>query len=159
MPFLIFLGSGAMLLGLAHLIWMIVTKRRSQGIANWPSVEGQVLAAAVSTLARETPEGIRRTHTPVITYAYEVAGQPHTSHRLNFLPDSSTTYADVTLARAAIAPFPTGAQVKVYYNPTNPQQSTLVKPRSSAHNVVILYGVVAMIVGAGIIMLGILLLS
>lgn len=159
MPFLIFLGSGVMLLGLAHLIWMVVTKRRSYGIANWPSVEGQILAASVSTLERETPEGIKRTHTPVVTYAYEVAGQPHTSHRLNFLPDSSTTYADVTLARAVLSSFPTGARAKVYYNPTNPQQSVLVKPHPSAHNAVILYGVVTMIAGLGIVILGILLLS
>lgn len=158
MPFLIFLGSGAILLGLAYVIWMALTKRQSQGIANWPSAEGQVATASVSSLERETPDGLKTTHTPVVTYTYEVAGRSYISHRLNFLPDSDATYAKVTLAEAALAPFPAGARVRVFYNPTNPQQSTLIKPRPLAHNAVILYGVVAMIAGAGIVVLGILLL-
>ncbi len=126
MPFLIFLGSGAMLLGLAHLIWMIVTKRRSQGIANWPSVEGQVLAAAVSTLARETPEGIRRTHTPVITYAYEVAGQAP--------PIASTSCPTATRPTRMSpwpgqrSPLPDGAQVRSTTIPQIPNNRPLSNP-------------------------------
>ena len=157
MVFLIFLGSGAILLGLAFVVWMAVTKRHAQGIANWPDVEGQIVQAQVSLLERETPEGVERTYTPVLAYDYAVAGRSYTSRRLNFLPASSATYTDGKLAQAAIAPYPAGAQAKVYYNPANPKQSALQKPRPTAHNAVILYGVVAMIVGAGIIALGIVL--
>ncbi|MCU0519129.1 MAG: DUF3592 domain-containing protein [Anaerolineae bacterium] len=157
MEFLIFLGSGAVLLGLAFVVWMTVTKHRMQGIANWPYVDGQIVKAQVSMLERETPAGIERTYTPVLSYAYAVDGLSYTSRRLNFLPDSSATYTDGKLAQAAIAPYPPGAQAKVYYNPANPRQSALQKPRPTAHNAVILYGVVAMIAGACIIALGIVL--
>jgi hypothetical protein len=156
--FLIFLGSGVLLLGLAFAVWMFVTKRQGQGIANWPSTEGQILKADVVKLERETPSGIVRTYTPVVSYTYGVAGQPYTSRRINFLPDDSATYSDKDRAQQAIAPYLAEAAVRVYYNPTNPKQATLEKPRPVAHNSVLLYGIVLMGVGAGLIALGIVLL-
>jgi hypothetical protein len=158
MPFLIFLGGGVVLLGLAFVIWIAVIKDRAQGIANWPHIEGLVVKSSVSSLKYETPAGIQVTYTPVVAYTYDVAGRTYTSRRLNFLPDSSATYPDGKLAQEAIALYPVGARPRVVYNPANPQQSALQKPRPAAHNAVLLYGVVSMVAGAGIVVLGILLL-
>ncbi len=158
MAFLIFLGSGAVLLGLAFVIWVISIKRRAQGIANWPRGEGQIVQADVAFLDHETPSGIERTYTPVVAYTYDVAGQSYRSSRLSFLPDSSGTFTDAGRAQELIAPYPVGSRIEVTYNPANPKQSVLKAPRPIAHNAVLLYGLVVALAGGGIIALGILLL-
>jgi hypothetical protein len=156
MQFLIVLGSGAFVLGLAFVIWISATKRRGQGAPNWPGVAGEVVSANVVSVERETPRGIERTYTPVLTYTYSVAGQAYEARRQNLLPDSDATYDDFARARQAIARYPAGAAVKVYHNPTNPQQAVLERPKAVAHNTVLLYGVTCMIAGAVILALGIL---
>jgi hypothetical protein len=158
MEFLIVLGSGAFALGLALVIWIALVRRRGQGSPNWPSTVGMVSTANVAPMERETPRGVERTFTPVVTYTYTVAGQPYESRQRNLLPDESATYQDPAMAWHAIAKYPVGAAVKVYHNPINPKQAVLEIPKAVAHHAVLLYGVTSMVVGAAIIVLGVLLL-
>jgi len=152
---LIVLGSGAFLLGLALIIWILVTKRRGYGTPNWPTVTGQVLSATAVEIERETSDGLAATFTPIIRYEYEVAGTRHTSARLNFLSDEHGTFKDRRAAGQVVAKYPIGASVDVFYNPANRKQAALDVPKPAAHNAVLYYGAANMVAGALIIALGI----
>jgi hypothetical protein len=156
--FLIVLGSGAFLLGLALMIWITVTKRRGHGTPNWPKVEGYVLSATAVELERETSDGMVSTFTPIVRYEYEVVDTRYTSARLNFLSDEHRTFKDRRAAGQVVSKYPAGAAVDVFYNPANPKQAALDVPKPAAHNAVLTYGVTNMIAGALIISLGIVLL-
>ncbi|MGC9469388.1 MAG: DUF3592 domain-containing protein [Anaerolineae bacterium] len=158
MEFLIVLGSGVALLGLAFLIWIVVTKHREQGTPNWPSVQGEILESKVVPFERETPEGRERTFTPLIRYRYTVGEQRYTSANLNFLPDTAATYDVKAKAESVAAHYPAGSPVSVFYNPSNPGQAALEIPRPAAHNAVLFFGITNLIVGLAIIALGIVLL-
>lgn len=158
MEFLIVLGSGAFLLGLAFVVWISVTKHRGQGEANWPRVEGQVTSARVVALERETPEGMVRAYTPVIHYAYSIRGVAYESQQRNVSPDNTATFQAPEKAQAVVDKYPSGSSVRVFYNPANPKQAVLEVSRPAAHNAVMFYGVTNMVAGAIIIALGIWLL-
>lgn len=158
MEFLIVLGSGVSLLGLAFLIWIAITKQREHGTPNWPSVKGEVLESKVVAFERETPEGIERTFTPLVKYRYTVGERSFTSADLNFLPDSTATYRVGAKAEAVVARYPAGSPVSVFYNPSTPGQAVLEIPRPAAHNAILFYGITNLVVGAAIIALGIVLL-
>ncbi len=157
MQFLIVLGSGTFLLGLAFVIWIVLTKRRGYGPPNWPAVAGQVTSSSLVSLQRETPRGVEQTYTPLVHYTYTTAGESYQGYRRNLLPDHAATYQDPAAARRAIVEYPQGAAVKVYHNPANPRQAVLEIPKAVAHNTVLLYGVTCMVAGAIIIALGIVL--
>ena len=156
--FLIVLGSGTFLLGLALIIWISVTKRRGYGTPNWPTVTGHVLSATAVEVDRETSNGMVSTFTPVIRYEYEVEGTLHSSARLNFLSDEHRTFEEHRAAGHVVARYPIGAPVDVFYNPANPKQAALDVPKPAAHNAVLAYGVTNLMAGALIIALGIVLL-
>jgi hypothetical protein len=157
MQFLIILGSGTFLLGLAFVIWIVLTKRRGYGPPNWPVVIGQVTSSSLVSLQRETPHGVDQTYTPLVHYTYTAAGESYQGGRRNLLSDHAATYQDPAAARRAIDDYPQGAAVKVYHNPANPRQAVLEIPKAVAHNTVLLYGVTCMVAGAIIIALGIVL--
>jgi len=156
--FLIVLGSGALLLGLATIIWISLTKRRGYGTPNWPSIEGQIVSACVSELTRETPEGMVSSFTPVVRYEYALDGEVYQSDRLNILSDEHHTFDDRRLAEDVVAKYRPGAGIDVFYNLANPKQAVLSLPRPSAHNAVLAFGVTNLIAGASVLALGILLL-
>lgn len=158
MEFLIVLGSGAFLLGLGVVIWIVVTKRRGQGEANWPSASGQVVSAKIVALERETPEGVVRSFTPVVHYIYTVGESAYESQQRNAYPDETATFAEPERAQAVVDKYRPGASVRVFYNPANPKQAVLEAPKPAAHNAVIFYGVTNMVAGAIIIALGVWLL-
>ena len=141
MRFLIVLGGGTALLGLAFIIWMAVSKQRQHGTPNWPYVQGEVIASQVVPFERETALGIERTFTPVVEYRYTVEGLPYTSKTRNSLPDMTATTHDLLMATRIITRYPVGAWVRVTYNPVNPQQAVLEAPKPVAHNAVLFYGI------------------
>ncbi len=158
MEFLIVLGSCAFLLGLAFVVWISVTKHRGQGEANWPHADGNVTSAKVVTLERETPDGMVRSFTPVIHYAYSLRGIAYESQQRNSFPDNTATFLVAEKAQAVVDKYPLGSGVEVFYNPANPKQAVLEVPKPAAHNAVMFYGVTNMVAGAIIIALGIWLL-
>lgn len=157
--FLIVLGGGAFLLGLGCVIWMALSKQRGHGTPNWPKVVGRVLDASVSTLVRETPEGIVTTFTPIVHYEYAVDAEIHTGKRLHFLPSETLTTRSRFEADQIVAQYPENSAVDVYYNAANPKQAALKLPEPVAHNAVLFFGVTNVVTGALIVALGIVLLS
>lgn len=157
MPFLIVLGSGVLLLGLAYVIWIILTKRRHQGTPNWPKVSGQIAKATVNVFEWETPGGLERSYTPLIHYFYEVDGQTYFATERNVYPYYTATYRDPLKAERVITRYAEGSTVPIYYNPANPKQSVLSIPKPAMHNAVLYFGLANILAGAIILALGIVL--
>ncbi len=155
MAFLIVFGTGTLLLGAAYVISIIITRVRHQGTANWPKVTGTVKQAFVYQHERSTTSGTTITYTPVVAYAYAVEGQDYQTHKRNFLPYTQASLTSKEAAQAVSTRYSPGSDVAVYYNPNNPAQAALEVPKATAHTAVLLYGVVCILLGGGMIALGI----
>lgn len=55
-----------------------------------------------------------------MVYDYAVAGKPYTGERISHTLVFGSFYNDALLAR-----YPAGAEVRVYYNPSRPEQAVL----------------------------------
>jgi hypothetical protein len=157
MAFLIVFGAGTLLLGVAYVISILVTRARHEGTANWPKVTGTVKHAYVYQHERSTAAGTTTTYTPVVGYAYAVEGQDYQAHKRNFLPYDQASLTSKGEAEAIRLRYCPGSEVAVYYNPINPAQAVLEKPKAIAHMAVLWYGIVCILLGGGMIALGILL--
>ena len=157
MAFLIVFGAGTLFLGAAYVITTIITRVRHQGTANWPKVTGSVEQSFVYQHERSTSAGTTETYTPVVTYAYAIEEQKYQAHKQNFLPYDQATFMSKEEAETTSTRYPVGSEVPVFYNPVNPAQAVLEKPKATAHTAVILYGIVCMLLGGGMITLGIIL--
>lgn len=157
MEFLIVFGAGTLLLGAAYVISIIITRVRHHGTANWPKVTGTVKQAFVYQHERSTSSGTTTTYTPVVAYTYAVEGQDYQAHKRNFLPYDQASLTSKAEAQAVSGHYLQGSNVAVYYNPNNPAQAALEIPKAIAHTAVLLYGIVCMLLGGGMIALGIVL--
>ena len=157
MAFLVVFGVGTLLLGVAYVISIIVTRTRNEGTANWPKVTGSIKHAYVYQHDRSTSAGTTTTYTPVVGYTYTVEDQLYQAHKRNFLPYNQASLTSKEEAEAISARYPPESDVEVYYNPTNPAQAVLEKPKAIAHTAVFWYGIVCMLLGGGMIAMGIVL--
>jgi hypothetical protein len=157
MAFLIVFGAGAVLLGVAYVISIIITRTRNEGTANWPQANGSILDAYIYQHDRSTSEGTTTTYTPVVGYTYTVEDQAYQSHKRNFLPYDQATFTTQAEAEDVKMRYAPGVEVPVYYNPTNHAQSVLEKPKAIAHMAVLWYGIVCILLGGGMLAMGILL--
>ena len=91
---------------------------RARAARDWPSVEGVVEGWQVE---QETDEG-QVLYTPFVAYLYAVDGQAYRGFN-RYLHDGGSggfeSYSQVESARAEHASFAKGAEVKVYYGPTD----------------------------------------
>ncbi len=158
MEFLIFLAAGLIVFGAVYVIATLSLKRSAQGIANWPQTSGQIRQAFVYRHERRTPKETTVTFTPVVEYVYTVGERQYTSRKREFVPYDRATYTDEQQAAAVLAALPPGKAVTVWYNPDVPQQAALKVEKPHAHNFVLFFGIVNMIVGALLIGLAVLLM-
>lgn len=77
----------------------------------WVSVTGTVLSASVQV----GTTGSTRTEQPLVFYAYQVDGSVFQGHKVHFSCDPG----------AVVAQCPAGSPVTVFYDPTEPGNSTL----------------------------------
>ncbi len=152
MPFLIIFGACLIVFGAAYIISTILTKRSFQGTANWPKTDGEVVRAFLYRHERRTPTETSITCTPVVEYAYTVAGQRYTSQKRDFAPYDRATFTEEKQAAAVLANFPPGKAVTVRYNPAVPAQAALKVEKPRTHNTVLLFGVVNVVMG--VLMIG-----
>ncbi len=97
-----------------------INHRRAQASQQWPMVLGRVTGARVE--ANPSDDG-GPTYSPTIRYAYDVGGRMYTNARLAF--GGVTNDSNPAVAQRAVARYPAGAIVQVYYNPANPQDAVL----------------------------------
>ena len=103
-------------------------KRNQQSMAyrqstqTWLDTTGTVLMSSVQTRR----SGNSHSTYPVVVYTYAVNGQSYQSQRIK----AGEQFLNVRVAgqaQATVARYPIGANVTVYYNPSNPAESALEK--------------------------------
>ena len=119
------MGFALIIFGLPFLAlgWWLHLRARAKGTkaALWPTTQGTVLTSEVGTM----PFGSSQVLVPLITYAYEVAGQKLQSGgvRVGGLPMFNNF--SKKKAAAIVALYPVGSTPTVHYNPESPADATL----------------------------------
>ncbi len=154
MNFLLVFGIGTVLLGTVFIVSALVERRRHETVGCWPAVRGKVLVASVQRYQPRPGQNASVRYTPLITYQYEVAGQPLTGQKVDFRPPRS--YATAAEAEAIVAAYPVGSEVKVTYNPLGPQQAALDRGRPIGYHTELVSGLLLLACGAVMIVVAVL---
>ena len=130
-------------------VFLIVRSRRSE---SWPQAAGTVEFAEVRRMESgnaSTSPGYSVTCQPYIKYRYSVGtvSYENATYALAALPWT----ADPAPAAAILKGYPVGGQVPVFYDPSNPQNSALVRGGSKGNWYFLLLGFT--FIGVGVIAL------
>ena len=88
--------------------------------AGWASTHGTILMTTIQVQRT----GTARREVPVVMYAYRVGQEAFQGSRIR-VGDELGSITVAGHARNVLARYPVGANVLVYYDPTNPTQSAL----------------------------------
>ena len=114
------LGLGLFLFGFFQ-YWKV---RRSQ---SWPSVPGTVTGTSIRRDESRDEDGIDVTYVPVVEYQFAVGETWFRGNRLRF---DDRGYGSRKKAQEALAGFPVGTPVAVFYNPHKPSQCVLERKQT-----------------------------
>ncbi len=130
---------GGMIIGVPLFLWGFVQYRKSRAAAMWPTAQGAIVGATVeSEFSRGgEDEADSWSYYPAVQYHYAVGQQTYQGNRIAI---ERRGYQRPEQAQAALAPFPVGQPVLVYYDPARPHEAVL-DPSKKA-------GVVLMVIGA-----------
>lgn len=111
--------------GGAYLIYSsLKSRKKAEASRNWPAASGVVRSVKVSEQTSTDSEGDSSTsYTPRVEYDYSVNGVLYRGKKLAFGAEKG--YASEKAAWAALAAYPEGASVTVYYDPANPGEAVL----------------------------------
>lgn len=100
--------------------WQI--KQASPG---WPSVEGEITQSRARPFNEQSgePEAAKNDWMAEIRFRYTVQGVPHEGRRIKAFEPHHFTREE---AEHALAPYPVGARVRVFYDPAHPEVSVLI---------------------------------
>jgi hypothetical protein len=116
---LAFAGAGVFLL-----VKSFKDRKKAETSQGWPATQGQIIAARISESTSTDSDGDRSTsYSPALEYTYNVAGQEYKGDKIAF--GFTQGYGRYAKAQAALARYPLGAQVTLYYNPANPADAVL----------------------------------
>lgn len=118
---LLFIGIFAAAI-LALLVFAVVVKmRETQRAKNWQTASGKITRSEVRALKKNDIDGKENVRSvPAIAYEYNVKGKRYQGERINLAEIIPESDIEPLLAR-----YPLGAQVTVYYDPSNPHQAVL----------------------------------
>ncbi|MDE2400532.1 MAG: DUF3592 domain-containing protein [Burkholderiales bacterium] len=105
------------------LIWRAYQVSRAS--PQWPSTQGEILVSRARAQHEDNGlRGVSKQEWDVeVQYRYSVNG---VEYQNNCLQAFGRHYFDEQQTLAALAPFPVGATVKVFYDPGKPQSSVLI---------------------------------
>ena len=132
----------ATIIGAMIMAYGFLTIFRSRKTRTWPTVEGTIIASGiVKKMGSSSPGSTNVTNNDTykaeIAYEYEVDGRRYVSNRVHLLDISSSNYSR---AESIQSRYKTGAPVRVYYSPKNPEQALLEPGGSSGGWLPILVG-------------------
>ena len=107
--------------GLLSLLYSRYGLKLIRASTTWPSVEGQVVSASVEHAGHfhKGPD-----YYASVTYRYQVDGEVYTSNRYELIT-GGRYYYNRDDAAEEIRPYPVGASVQVFYDPSDPAQAVL----------------------------------
>jgi hypothetical protein len=117
---------------------------RARAAADWPSVPG-VVSTSEATTTRLMGRGISLVPWANIAYSYEVGGQTYTSGQITLRPPVPD--AGGKTAASLLSAYPLGAEVTVYYDPSDPATAVLERerPAEALRSGLILLGAAAVV--------------
>ena len=140
MPILVpmLIGAGLLLLGFFQF-------RKVRASQAWPSVTGRIVAAKVDVTESRGDENTAdsTSYTPTVRYEYQVGGQMLQGDRIAFV---GRAYADLRSAEKALAAYPLGGAVTVYFDPAKPAKAVLERAAAGGRLLIAL--------GLGVLLLG-----
>lgn len=144
-----YLGIFVALIGLVGALWAGRGHRRARALIEaserWLDAPGKVIASQVEMRGVRGESGY---YVPLVRYAYVVNGREREGSRLRF---GMTTARSRRGAEAMLAPYPAGADVKVRYDPDNPDQSALEPGKASSNLLIAAIACVLLCLGGGAI--------
>jgi|LakMenE18May11ns_1017448.scaffolds.fasta_scaffold9524253_1 hypothetical protein len=122
-------ASGFMFLGLVFLALGGYEFWQGLKTKNWPAAPGRIIESeieSISSTSRSSSRVSRRVtdYSVRIRYSYEAAGQKLEGKRLQY---GYNSHDDRSSAKNEQSRYPPGKEVQVFYDPTNPKRSVLVK--------------------------------
>lgn len=147
MPIAVYV-TGFGLLVLSWGIWLyfqtLREKRLGRESASWPTAKATVLRSVARI---DTDLESDRDRLLEVSYEYTVDGQRYRGQRIAF---GFTEFTDETSARKRLAELPSGAQVDVFYLPSDPRVATL-EPRYNDSPTPLLKAVIWTVIGGYIV--------
>ena len=122
----IFLIAGGA--GLFLLMLFIGSRKSAKQGRNWPSVRGKIVQSGTESYRERVNHRSVVRYAPVVEYAYAVNGHDYRSRQIRPLAvqmGHSQAGAEKIAAR-----YPEGSEVEVHYDPANPGNAALEKPKA-----------------------------
>lgn len=117
---------GISLLILAGGLGSLYVGRKNQGLArasaSWPRTTGTITALNIAEVERSINDSEYIVYRPEVTYTYTVADQTFAGQRLGF---GDQTKSGRDAAEKLLAPYQLRGPAQVFYDPADPQSSTL----------------------------------
>jgi hypothetical protein len=117
---------GLCLLGGAILVGTLRLSSRGRETRGWTRTQGRVVASHVEEVSRSAEEG-GPLHRAVVRYAYEARGRTWESGQVAVGSEAAADHPHREDALRAVAPFPVGREVDVWFDPADPRQAVLVR--------------------------------
>jgi hypothetical protein len=139
---LVFLAIGVGLVNLARR-----TMKRSRASLSWPTVSGVVRASDVLTRVEQQARYDRAS----VLYQYVVGGTTYWSDTMSI--SAWEVAGDMQRARETVSKHPVGSQVRVYYDPDDPEAAVLDRSADAVRKAKIMALAMGLI-GLGMALLG-----
>jgi len=97
----------------------LIKSRRSR---RWPVVDGKILESKIIHRSTKRRYEGSYVYVPIVKYLYEVNEEPFENDTVRYGGANSNI---VSYAQTVCDKYPSGSQVKVYYNPKNPEDAVL----------------------------------
>jgi len=114
---LVWFGLILLLAGIGLVVWGVTEILAGQGSLRWPSTTGHIIESYV----QEVPTPNITTYYAHIRYAYNDGSQAHVGKKVSY----NDTPSNLSACERVVAKYPTGMDVKVYYDPDNTGTSVL----------------------------------
>ncbi len=112
--------------GVAAVVFGIRNRKKAEESAGWPGVQGVITNAWIEE-SRDTDEDgyTSTTYTPKWQYEYQLGSQTYSSQKISF--GGERGYGSRKKAEQELTKYSMSGQVRVYYNPQDPEEAVLVQ--------------------------------
>lgn len=112
--------------GVSTIIFGIRNRKKAEASQAWPAAPGVITQGWIEE-SRDTDEDGYTTYSykPRWKYEYQVSEQTYASDRIGF--GGQKTYSNRRQAEQELVRFPVNSQVRAYFNPADPSESTLIR--------------------------------
>jgi hypothetical protein len=133
------------LVGAATIAAGLYLSRAGRETRGFTRTRGRIVVSRVDEVPGPAEEGGTR-YRAVVRYAYEARGRGYESERVSVGSHAGTTSSDPGEARGWVRRYPAGAEVDVWFDPSDPSRAVLVRGVSTAQ--------VALAIAVGLALVG-----